>query len=442
MITIDDVENSRTRTDGWEPVYENCTKYYNGAVYQTISTLVNANDKTMTDVVVEKFFERLANGEIINNPCRLRQTTTVSGGGAYLGTKPGHVYVTSGGSLTQYQRSLSATGFVPTTNLISGDQVDDLIAQAKIECLAHIDETPYAFGEDVGEIKETLQFLRRPFSSLLKLGNTFERDVIKRMKLRRLSKRQLIVKGIRDKKWKTDNLSSKYGIARANAVADAWGEYSFAAAPLVRSIMDAAEAATWTNARVLPPRKTARGHTTLTQEGSEEYKHLWSGTVYDLYDRGWSHEVDVRAGCMYTVTNPVENLRWLLGLRTKDVPETIWQLMPMSFMLDRIVNVSKLIRGLTNLLDPQVRILTGWVVIRSDVERNIRFKSQINPGWDILVNGDTVREKDFSYERMIWTPEASDTIPLFKPKGLVKDINSIADLVSLTYRRWYGSLIK
>jgi hypothetical protein len=309
--------------------------------------------------------------------------------------------------------------------------------------VAQIDSTPYAFGEDVGEVRETLRFLRHPFSSLLKLGKNFERDVLRASKRKLKSKRQLIIADIRRRKFLSDNLAYKPSIRRANALAQVWTEYQFAAAPLVRSALDALEAATFYREAQPPKRVTARGFAESTVDITDEAKRYWTAGIFDTFTRRRQLVRECHTGILYQVSNPVQDTKWLLGLRLKDVPETAWQLMPYSFMLDRVLNISRIVRGVTNLLDPTVRILAGWVVAKDADTRELTYVSQArNDGWTVVVSGDLLRDDVFSYRRDTWIPSMSDVVPPVTPRGLIDDASKTADLVSLVYQRWYKSLTR
>lgn len=396
---------------------ETLIKYYQGNVFDSRVCTMSSKDETINDYVVPCFRKRIASGEIINNSCT-HETNSVrtSGGGSYYAVRyNGEVYSTSGGNLSQYQFYLGGVDFLSGLSF----NTSDLILDSKLQALSHVDETPYAFGEDVGEIKETMQFLRHPFQSLLKLGKHFDRNLA-----------QALAKKNRRRRYNKMRQFSRY----AKEVSDAWTEVRFAASPLVRSTLDAFEAASWYNGATPPKRLIARGHNEDVLSQSDTFTHYFSGTIYDVWKRTWDGEIDVSAGILYEVSNPVHDLRWRLGLRVQDVPETVWQLMPYSFMVDRVWDVSKMIRSLTTLADPRVKILAGWVRQRYNGERSVSLVSETNPGWTVTISPDVWTQAESLYDRQPWVPSASDTIPRVKPLGLVKDITSTLDLAALTYQ--------
>jgi hypothetical protein len=108
--------------------------------------------------------------------------------------------------------------------------------------------------------------------------------------------------------------------------------------------------------------------------------------------------------------------------------------MPYSFMVDRVWDVSKMVRSLTTLADPRVKILAGWVRQKYNAEQSLSFVNQVNPGWTVTVSSDTWKKQESLYDRQPWIPTASDVIPRVKPLGLVNDITKTLDLAALTYQ--------
>lgn len=441
MTSIEGIINHRHRERGYGPEKATVVKTFNGGYFDQLDTTLSLLGESIDDVVSKDYHKRIANGEIINNPCLYERNQRRAALGSYISSKGPDTYFASGGSVTEYQSYISGINHI--TDVGNVKSWDELISNAKSYAVAQIDSTPYAFGEDAGEVRETLRFLRHPFSSLLKLGKSFERDVVRASKRKLKSKRQLIIADIRSRKFRSDNLAYKPGIRRANAIAEVWAEYQFAAAPLVRSALDALEAATFYRDAKPPKRETARGFAESTTEIVDEAQKYWSAGVYDVFKRRRQLVRECHTGILYQVSNPVQDTKWLLGLRLKDVPETTWQLMPYSFMLDRFINVSRITRGVTNLLDPTVRILAGWVVTKDADTRELTYVDQVrNDGWNTVVSGDLLQDDFFTYRRDTWAPSLSDVVPPITPVGLIEDASKTADLISLTYQQWYNSLTR
>jgi hypothetical protein len=104
-------------------------------------------------------------------------------------------------------------------------------------------------------------------------------------------------------------------------------------------------------------------------------------------------------------------------------------------MVDRVWNITKMIRGITNLADPNVEILAGWVRAKEELVSTVRLTGQTVPGYTVTASGDLVTDKTFVYNRSPWTPRVSDTYPTTTKGRLVEDASSILDLLTLTYFR-------
>jgi hypothetical protein len=103
-------------------------------------------------------------------------------------------------------------------------------------------------------------------------------------------------------------------------------------------------------------------------------------------------------------------------------------------MVDRVVQVSDSIRGLTNLLDPYVEIKAGFVVTKEDLSSQVRWTGDDHPQTNVTLFGDTVTDTAFRYSRQVWTPTLKDTLPKFNIKGLVTDASTLTDLLTLVYK--------
>jgi len=219
-------------------------------------------------------------------------------------------------------------------------------------------------------------------------------------------------------------------VAASFLAADTWTAYRFAALPLSRSLVDAVSFA-WEGVKKHPPRRTARGFNVNISESNDS-------VVLDgrTFDRTCTVNERLKASILWTGENQKHDWRYELGLRNKDIPETLWQLLPLSFMVDRVSNISNSIRAVTNLLDPSLSILAGSVVRRSEVTQTIRLSKHSASGWDIsIANPSTITQKSFVYERSTWNPSLSDIRPGFQPAGLVEDFTKTADLLAIIVGR-------
>lgn len=356
------------------------------------------------DVVTPGYREIIRRGGIVNNSCVYTCDSRKSSGSGFGHFElSGYIWECSG-AVTQHVKN--ATGLGGPAPVVS---VDDGRATAKLRAIAAMDSSAYAFGEDIGEIGETIRFLRRPMTSLHRLSKEYRKDLNKVLRKKRIN--------VRDAKQ------------MAKAHADAWLEYRFAVSPLVRSASDLLESFD-TMPKTPPPRQTARGFSRDSDSDSTESSVYNGGTTFVFKQTREVTRSD-KASILYQVSNPVYDWRWRYGLRNKDIPETIWQLVPYSFMVDRVLDVSSAVRAITNLADPSLSILAASVTTKHENKFSYQHVNQIRSGLTCTVNGNTVTDTSFSYTRDTWRPSLSDTVPQFKPAGLVDDLTKIADLTSL-----------
>ncbi len=398
--------------------------FYDWGVKEQVwpSGLLGTSSETIDDFVVKDYRARIAAGEVINNPCTYTSTTLKSAGSySFLIRRDKKDYRNKGssGSLTwtmldkQFAKGL-LTQSIP---VLDGATLEKI---CKHKALSYIDDTPYGFMEDVFEIRETLRFLKNPVKSLADLSRSFRKDI---------------------RKGKVE-----YGLVgkkQADALADLWLTYRFAASPLLRSINDATEVLSGSLAdHPVLERRTARGISSLADGGSfpiNRSSNSWSCS----YDRSSVRTLQGSAGILYQVDNPAANIPSLLGFRAQDLPETLWAIVPYSFMVDRVLDISGAIRGITNLSNPNVKVLAAWYRLKDLDYSTIRLRTILpyyNGDFTTHCVGDEVQRTNFSYTRTLWDPTWTDALPPVDIKGLVSDATKIADLLALVHKNFKVSL--
>lgn len=364
--------------------------------------------KSITDTVTKNYAKRVAAGEIINNPMYMEvREFEADLGGYYHATidASGAVYENRTGSTTLYEMSL------PTASSEEPDMpeidVDLMVRQAKAYAISNMNPPDYKFGEDLFELGETLRFLRNPAKSILSLSKDFARK--ERKLSRKLKQTADIVDG----------------------VSDLYLEYQFGVQPLLRSSLDAIENFNRNRAVARPTRSNARGFANDAGSVNGTFRKYFNPVTFDTYDCEKIHTVKVKASILYDILLPTNDLQMNLGLRPSDFPETMWAIVPFSFLVDRVVDISTAIRGATNLSQPHLRVLAASVTIRDEEKSSIQFTDQKNVGATVSVQGDVVRDKRFVYNRQIWHPSYSDVRPPSQIGGLVKNAQYITDLTAL-----------
>jgi hypothetical protein len=355
----------------------------------------------MVDVVTSEYQSKINRGAIINNPCSYHHYTLES-----IGTGSGGFENTTGLGGWTWTGPMTAKQMLdnnrdPRTQVAA--PTPELKLNGRSRCIASIDNTPYEFGEDVFELRETLRFLKNPIGSILKLSKAFKKDVYGHYK--------------------------KSTMTRAKAVSQVWLEYRFAFSPLIRSVWDGLEAY-----NSVVPKKPARRHARHHEDAYDENYgdvDFDAGTSIVSFSCNRTRTIQKRNQIMYTVSNPVHDWRWKLGLRNKDIPSTIWQVMPYSFMVDRMFDVTSFVKGVVNLADPNVKILAASETTKVESIDTIQLTDIQSETYSGSVQGETRIYKDFTYTRDLWTPSFSDTYPKLNVSGLVDDAVKAADLVAL-----------
>lgn len=397
----------RTRESGpVTGISQRIVKNSSGSVVQSDDYQVTLHHtvETMDDVVTQDFAERSGSGEVIINPMTYVKDSTETIGSGYHEwvSNTNQTYIKTGPGMTEAVILRNASGVVPAPN--APEPSYDMSSAAKHQALGNIDRSPYAFMEDVFEFRETLRFLRNPLGSIRKLSKEFNRDV------------RVLKKRYRQK-------------SLADAIADVWLQYQFAFSPLLRSSLDLIEAQQDKTHR--PERRTARG--------SSKFEDMASAHE-EVNGRLSTSSVQVmlveRAGVLYEVANPLNDWRYKYGLRFKNIPETLWAVLPYSFMVDRVWDISESIRGITAFLDPNVKILGAWTTTRSETITARTYLGYEGPNVQSVVSmvPDTYQTKRFVYSRASWNIEVGDFVPGTELEGLINSSTKIADLAALIYR--------
>jgi len=380
--------------------------------------MLTYEEESITDVVTIDFNQRIADGEVINNPMSYEKVEEeVLPSEVYYShwenANPDNIVSLVSGSNTAFQlQRCTWTGYKDST---LSEFSFDAPSLAKTKALANVDSTPYEFFEDLMEIRETIHFLMNPLASLSNLARAFRR--------------------------KHDNaLNIKDAIKRAEALADLWNNTRFAMMPLVRSIMTTMEYLADKDI-TRPGRRNAHGYA-FDKKTDTSLHEPWTGgvgtqTVYQ-YTKEDKADRKVHASILYEVTNPLVDVNFALGLRQKDIPVVAWELVPLSFVFDRLWNLKALISSYLNLADPNVSILSGSVTDRVTTDVIVRCVGKYSP-YSIITyviqRPDGVRYSKHTHERTVWQPSVVDIVPPITGPNLVGSLTKILDLIALTISR-------
>lgn len=406
---------TRNRSRTSEPEVVAFDRYLNGVLNGSTAQNAWIREETMSDVVTPGYHSRVAAGEIINNAMTYSSKTRSFDVEKQADIHYAYYIYTDafrlGGNWTSHFLDNVYMPFIgnPSPKFDSGEK-SDIMDTAQLKCLAGIDPTPYAFFEDLGEIMETIRFIRNPTLALTRLIKTFVAH-----------KRSL--NGIRNV-WE-----------RTQAIADLWKQYRFAAAPLVRSMIDAMELLSQKEP-TRPKRRTSHGrsYSNLKSLVPTVYRPTPIGKVYEYWASG-EYSYDAHATVLYEIDNPLVDWFWKTGLRKKDIIPTMWELFPYSFMIDRLLYVLGTLKGLMNFLDPSVTFHCGSTTSKTLSTYRYSLVDWQDSAYDWITMGDKPDEvlfEDFDMERQPWSPNVfTDLWPSLTPAYLTGDLTSFLDLLSI-----------
>lgn len=310
------------------------------------------------------------------------------------------------GDVTTEQLKSSGT-VIRSPGYPSDPSINDMIDIAKQYALSKIDSTPYAFGEDVAELMSTIDLLKAPLGPIRDLNKALKKD------LRRIST----------------------PIALAKFLSSAWLTYRFAYGNLYMTADNALNAYA-RRGNVRPVRRVA--------VGTEKYNNNYSGELTITAASGAVHhfpnsrirKYSVKAGIIYHDKNPLDTWRSDLGLRNKDLPITAWQVIPASWFVDKVLNLSNSIKGLTNYLDPNIQISDGWVTLTLAETSGIYYSNTTNSSWTRSGIGNRHAYTSKYIQRSPWMPGISDTIPTIELDiDFTEDWDATAFLVQRMLRK-------
>jgi len=413
----------RTFTDDHIPVH---TLYsYTGSVYRSHTQPPASGSEDFDDHVEEGFHRRIRAGEIINNPCDYNSSTFRYSDNhsllEWIRNSDGKLmYYTDvdDGNATHWFLTYRVKPYLWDSCSAVPGNITEALQEAKSKCLANVDSTPYEFFEDLLEIRETIRFLRNPLESI--------RQVCKAYKLAKAK----ILRQSKLNRWDAKRT--------AKSLASCWNQYRFALMPLVRSVLTAIEVYENRDKIHRNKRRTAHGKVSTADETTETMGGVWGSggsSIRVTYDKDSAATYAYHAQILYEVSNPLEDLKFALGLRLKDIPYVMWQVFPLSFMLDRLVNVSDFVQGIVNLSDPTVTFLSASVTKRITKSVDVRLRSVVYPYGYYTINidePDRVLLDTHQHKRDQWQPALIDTVPPVHWKGLIEDATKVLDLLAIS----------
>lgn len=250
---------------------------------------------------------------------------------------------------------------------------------------AKLGKPKFELGVEFGEMKETLQFLRSPLSSLRRYLLSD-----RRRNLRLLGQ---VIRG-RHTPGKFLRLSGK-------TVSDTWLELRYALRPLIYSIAELVELNV--RQRKLDPNRIRTVGKSLKSHRSRSGT-FQSGTTYDLKVTGPTKtdaDAIIRARVYYRQTADL-SLSQKLGTDLANIPEIFWELTRCSFIADWFANLGSYISSFR--ITPQIQVLGSTVSYRITEKHSATpSKAWLLDGWTCVEEnlGTPTTAQTESYQRLV-----------------------------------------
>lgn len=282
---------------------------------------------------------------------------------------------------------------------------DNLRNQALLKAMSKVGASDLDLGVELGELKETIQFLRSPFQGLRTLlyNPKHVNNIIKMCAWEK-------GKGVR--KYLTKRLLSN--------MSDTWLETRYALLPLLRSIQQIAQQCEEGYSkvelgRIYTARSKVVGDLELTGK-------VTTGSSSCYIDCPWvvKHKTTARAFVHYKF-DAIPTWNQMLGLSPEYIPEVMWNLTSLSFVWDWAFNIGHIFGALR--FNPNITILGNCVGARTEID-GMTTPSQRDQSWKGVLLPGTV-----SGDRYI---RKTNVIPSYVP-SLKASVNlSVPQLVDLT----------
>jgi hypothetical protein len=205
---------------------------------------------------------------------------------------------------------------------------------------AKLNESDIDIGLILGELKETLHLMRSPCSAIVKLAQSMYRDAWKVTRATRYGPRGRRSTGIKD----AVVLLSR-GKRLVDALSNQWLEYRLGMIPLLSDLEDAQKALIFGLDKLQAVMRTKRGTVKIKQENLV----CQSGSNYPEigYTMFWSGLASCEHKCttkVYYFDRPfMQDAKTLqnMGLSPTQLTTLVWNLIPLSFVVDRFYRVGK-----------------------------------------------------------------------------------------------------
>jgi len=281
----------------------------------------------MRDIVTPRFRQRVAAGEIINNPYVHTWYSWTQPDVDWKGTKP-----SACPSVVYKDYRFNGVSYAPVGDILplSNALLQAAYTEASTKARANLNESIVPGLVILGELRETINLFKNPLGGLTKIiGKTHKSGKPKKAQTARSLYEQA----------KNSWLTARYG----------WR-------PFLLSIEDIMEATVERKRKRITARASASGTSTESDTLSKSVmSHIGSICVREA-----SHTYSVRAGILASVES---DANYTAGIRLRDIPSAAWELIPYSFVADWFFNIGDFVEAV--IPSGNVQILAEWLT--SDV---------------------------------------------------------------------------
>jgi hypothetical protein len=348
------------------------TQWANGTLglTKTVTGLADYEYETMTDQVTPQFKRLSSEGHLIMNDLTHQREVMIGS----LQPASGSAFWPYANQRLMMEGKFLTTPLVTTTSIganidtLSDDEISSFVQRIIDYAYSNVSISEAQLLVSLGELPQTIGW----FASIVKRLITLSRHTKKKVLAGHNSLRYAN-KTLTSKAWKAAAKSSGRTMTRKQAlrkISDSWLEYRFALMPLLRdieSIISALKSLDLNSTRfraryedILESSRTSN----VWWDASHSQGNPWRSasalecTALDCQYR-YTDSINVSAGVIYTI-RPEAYLGALFGL---DQPfGALWDLVPLSFMIDRLVSVNRMIASVT--ATSRAQILGSWVTKR------------------------------------------------------------------------------
>lgn len=274
---------------------------------------------------------------------------------------------------------LKAAATIPSLTL--PNSTSSLKERALQKALAKLGKSDVGLGENLGELRETIEMLRSPFKGLRDF--LFNRNYHNLGLLQKIEHYSNSGEWVGPRKLGTKGLCLLEGRKAAEVAMSSWLELRYGLMPLVYTIEDIMELVKEKVVALDPQRiRSARAREKLTETSKSTvprygyYKFLYDTTlqVEDTYT--------AYASVQYRQKEPFGDLS-KLGLSPRFLPELVWELTRLSFVVDWWFSIGDFLGSLR--IIPEIEILGNTVGVKVDRRVSIKGESVIT-----TVNASTI----------------------------------------------------